>query len=87
MDIKGKKKPERSDRYKQGETPLLQVFGKDMVKGKMLSGEGSNFNKLVRLLKHLDSCVSRVGRCSKLLSTTLRTSTAAQVKLGRLFFS
>ena len=63
-DKKGRNEPERSDRYKRGETPLLQVFGKDMVKGRMLSGDGSNFNKLVRLLKHLDSCVSRIGRCN-----------------------
>ena len=32
---KSKKKRERTDKYKRGGIPLLQVFGKDLIKGKM----------------------------------------------------
>ena len=32
---KSKKKRKRNDQYKRGEIPLLQVFGKDMIEGKM----------------------------------------------------
>ena len=32
---KSKKKRERTDKYKRGGIPLLQVLGKDLIKGKM----------------------------------------------------
>ena len=32
---KGKKEPERNNRYKREEVPLLQVFGKSIIQGKM----------------------------------------------------
>ena len=50
----------------------------------MLSEEHSNLNKLVRLLEHLDSCLSQVGNktnCCRRLYLHRR-----QLKRGRVFF-
>ena len=80
MEEKGKMEPERSDQYKQGRIPLLEVFIRGAIKGKKgsLSGGCSHLKELVRVLKRQTAASLEQGNAKKLLSTTLRTPMVAR---------
>ena len=82
---KGKKESERNDRYKGEEVPLLQVFGKSVIKGKM------ELARRVLETQRLDTGVEAPGQLHFSSRKTQRTAADgftpadSSSKLGRIF--